>query len=480
MPDGSPLPNTASTPRAKAMSVAVGIGQPRAESVPAANDEEDRDRDDHAAGRGDRRLQRLARGVELAARQLELQLDRDDEEEDRQQAVLDPVPDRHLEDARDADVRLLECDDARPERRVRDDEREDRPTRAGRSRESGQSEAGTHGSFHRGGRWARAHRRRPDFPALQDPSLPVSAARTSRAVTRDEQETQPHYRGAHARVHPDRSDRSRRTVRGRPGDPRADARRRAHARLAARPRAARERLARASTRTSSACASRRSTPTPTTLPRRSRAPPQIADSFRLERADEVARAFTAYFHLVNLAEEHQRVRDPARARRPPRPRGRDRLGRRRVRAPGGRGRRRHRARAPAGPALPPRLHRAPDRGPPPRDLVQHPAPRRVPRGARRVAAQRRRPAPRRAADARGDRHAVAHRAAAPREAVAHRRGARGHGGLRRDAVHRGPARLPARRRRAAGSGGRRPRAGRAARSCASARGSAATATATRS
>ncbi len=34
----------------------------------------------------------------------------------------------------------------------------------------------------------------------------------------------------------------------------------------------------------------------------------IADSFTVERADEVARAFTVYFHLVNLAEEHQRVR----------------------------------------------------------------------------------------------------------------------------------------------------------------------------
>ncbi|WP_394279627.1 phosphoenolpyruvate carboxylase [Microbacterium sp.] len=34
----------------------------------------------------------------------------------------------------------------------------------------------------------------------------------------------------------------------------------------------------------------------------------IADGFTLERAEEVARAFTCYFHLVNLVEEHQRVR----------------------------------------------------------------------------------------------------------------------------------------------------------------------------
>jgi phosphoenolpyruvate carboxylase len=35
---------------------------------------------------------------------------------------------------------------------------------------------------------------------------------------------------------------------------------------------------------------------------------EIADSFTVERADEVARAFTVYFHLINLVEEHQRVR----------------------------------------------------------------------------------------------------------------------------------------------------------------------------
>ena len=46
-------------------------------------------------------------------------------------------------------------------------------------------------------------------------------------------------------------------------------------------------------------------------PGRDPAAKQIADlvaSWDLDRAEQVARAFTVYFHLVNLAEEHQRIR----------------------------------------------------------------------------------------------------------------------------------------------------------------------------
>ena len=106
------------------MSVAVGIGHPD-DGVRSRGDREvDRDRHDDAARRGDRRLQRLARGVELAAGELELQLDGDHEEEDREQAVLDPVRDRQLEDAGDADVLVHEVVDRRADRRVGDDQAE--------------------------------------------------------------------------------------------------------------------------------------------------------------------------------------------------------------------------------------------------------------------------------------------------------------------------------------------------------------------
>ena len=34
----------------------------------------------------------------------------------------------------------------------------------------------------------------------------------------------------------------------------------------------------------------------------------LVEGFELDRAEQVARAFTVYFQLVNLAEEHQRIR----------------------------------------------------------------------------------------------------------------------------------------------------------------------------
>ena len=34
----------------------------------------------------------------------------------------------------------------------------------------------------------------------------------------------------------------------------------------------------------------------------------LVGSWSLDRAEQVARAFTVYFHLANLAEEHQRIR----------------------------------------------------------------------------------------------------------------------------------------------------------------------------
>ena len=84
-------PSSASTPTAKAMSVAAGIAHPRAPSPPAVSSDEDRDRQRHAADGGDRRQRRGAPVAQLAHHQLALDLQPDDEEEHRHQPVVDPV-----------------------------------------------------------------------------------------------------------------------------------------------------------------------------------------------------------------------------------------------------------------------------------------------------------------------------------------------------------------------------------------------------
>ncbi len=82
---------TARTATAKAMSVAVGIAQPRA--VPLAcvdRDEQDR-RQDHAAHRGGHRERRSPGVAQVAGHELALELQPGHEEEDRQQPVGRPA-----------------------------------------------------------------------------------------------------------------------------------------------------------------------------------------------------------------------------------------------------------------------------------------------------------------------------------------------------------------------------------------------------
>ena len=176
-------------------------------------------------------------------------------------------------------------------------------------------------------------------------------------------------------------------------------------------------------------------------------------SLDVEHAAAVARAFTLYFQLVNLAEERQRVRVlRTRARRA---KGRpideslgeavERLARRP--GPG-----RDRGAAPHGRG-PPGPHRPPDRGPATHAADRPAADPAAARHARRPADHARRgrrpPAP----PARGDHAAVAHRRPAGGAAHAAGRGPIGARDLRRDAVHRRPPLRPG-----AGPGARRGRA----------------------
>ena len=99
--DGSDEPITASTARAKAMSVAVGIAHPRraspsAPTISDGGDEDQRGHDDAADGRHHRH-HRLGRRAQVADEELALELEPRDEEEDGEQAVAGPVPDGEVE-----------------------------------------------------------------------------------------------------------------------------------------------------------------------------------------------------------------------------------------------------------------------------------------------------------------------------------------------------------------------------------------------
>ena len=74
------------------MSVAAGIAQPDSLGGAGRDGEEDRRREHDAADRGDRRQRRGASLAQLAGDELALDLEADDEEEQRHQPVVDPMP----------------------------------------------------------------------------------------------------------------------------------------------------------------------------------------------------------------------------------------------------------------------------------------------------------------------------------------------------------------------------------------------------
>src|SRR5699024_6443507 len=76
-------------------------------------------------GRRDRRLDGLRDAVELAARQLVLQLNGDAEEEDREQEIGDPVRQREVQaERRRTELEMAPLDHGLTERQIGDDEAE--------------------------------------------------------------------------------------------------------------------------------------------------------------------------------------------------------------------------------------------------------------------------------------------------------------------------------------------------------------------
>ena len=87
------------TPTAIAMSVAIGMPQPSCGSGPAGDGEVEQRGNDHPAERGDRRQRGATRIAELAFDDLALDLEPDDEEEERHQTFVDPAAQRERQRA---------------------------------------------------------------------------------------------------------------------------------------------------------------------------------------------------------------------------------------------------------------------------------------------------------------------------------------------------------------------------------------------
>ena len=92
IPNGTREPSNARMPSAKAISVAVGMAQPRsAMAIALVHDPVQNRRHRHAADRAQHRQQHLFAAGELAAERLALDFQRHQQEEHRHQPVVDPV-----------------------------------------------------------------------------------------------------------------------------------------------------------------------------------------------------------------------------------------------------------------------------------------------------------------------------------------------------------------------------------------------------
>jgi hypothetical protein len=108
---GTREPSSATTPSAKAMSVAAGVAP--------VEGREDEGRDQHAARRRDPRQDAAPPGRELSVQDLALDLEADEQKEHGHQAVVDPVL-----DAERAEIRVQPGEIGRRQGRVRDGKRQ--------------------------------------------------------------------------------------------------------------------------------------------------------------------------------------------------------------------------------------------------------------------------------------------------------------------------------------------------------------------